>query len=228
MSQEQHDIREVLGQTRARIQARVERHARERHGDAFLGIARSCYPGRGLAGAGRAALFLSWALFRWRPLPMERKLARARGVKLPDGPVALEWLGEMGDGLDALTADYVRLACAAPFAFVKVTGFAQGGVLLEDMLTARALPVMPMAEGGRGLAMADVLFGQAVSLEGFTLFTHPPLAVLEKGAGGRRLKGILDMLARELEEAQGRGENRQRLADNLLFLQAGLLISGAR
>ncbi len=203
----------------------LEAYARERYGRNFFRLARLCFPGRSADGTIRhEELFLPWAVFGWSPPADGRDLPEECARDLPSGPLALEWLKTEGPEADVLTARFVHAAIRALFRFLRIEGRDNGVTVLEDMLDPGVMLRMPAREVPEALRAGDMIFCHAVTVDGITVSTHPPLdasACTRDAATRARFEDLLGLMAAELR-ASGpvRDGSGRRMLENLLFMHA--------
>ncbi len=208
-----------------RVLDALEACARERCGRNFFHLARHCFPGRSADGTIRhEELFLPWAVFGWNPPADLRKLPEACACDLPSGPLALEWLQTEGPDTDMLAVRFVHAATGALFRFLRVEGHDNGVMVLEDMLDPGVMLRMPAREVPEALRAGDMIFCHAVTVDGITVSTHPPLDVsgcTRDPETRARFEELLALVVAELRASgTGRSPEDRRMLENLLFMHA--------
>jgi len=208
-----------------RVLNALEAHALSKYGRDFFRVARICFPGRSADGTVRhGELFLPWAVFSWSPHVESRKLLGGDGASLPTGPLALEWLEEKAEDGDALAERFAAAATRTLFRFLRLENLSGGIATLEDMLDPGTMLTMSADEIPEGPRPGDMIFCHAVTVDGITVGTHPPLDASEctrDAAGRSRFEALLGLMAGELRASglQRDGHGR-RMLENLLFMHA--------
>ena len=204
-------------------------HARQRYGEIFFQVARQCYPGLAELQDGRfEALFLPWALYRWKP--QQSALAgidSRKGAALPASILAEEYLQEMGEGSKIMRA-HVLSCIRTIFRFLKAGRKDSGIFIMEDMLDQRKLRI-PAAELPQGTQKGDILFAHTATVEGMTLPTHPPLRM--EGCKSDEARDDFEKL-QAMVSAQWRNppagdrDELHTIVEHLLFMHARHCLDG--
>ena len=218
---------EALRATGKRVLGALEAHARKRYGRNFFHLARLCFPGRTADGTiPNEELFLPWALFGWNPRAERRDLPEKCARELPPAPLALDWLRSEGANADELTTRFVTAAARALFRFLKIKRRENDVTLLKDMLEPGMILRMSARDVPEALHAGDMIFCHAVTVDGVTISTHPPLDASEctrDTAARARFERLLDLMAAELQASPTPYDGaRRRVLENLLFMHARL------
>ncbi len=226
---------ETLRAVADRVLDALKACAHERCGRNFFHLARHCFPGRSADGTIRhEELFLPWAVFGWTPPADRRNLPEACACDLPSGPLALEWLRMGGPGDDVLAARFVHAATRALFRFLRVAGHDNGVTVLEDMLDPGVMLRMPASEVPAALHAGGMIFCHAVTVDGITVSTHPPLdasGCTRDVESRARFEELLGLMATELRTSNAVcSPDGRRMLENLLFMHVrycgGLSVDG--
>ena len=201
-----------------------EAYARKKYGKDFFRLARLCFPGRSADGTIRhEELFMPWAVFGWSP-PADGNLPEECARDLPSGSLALEWLKTEGPDAEDLAARFVHAATRALFRFLRIEGRDNGVMVLDDMLDPGVMLRMPAHEVPNVLHAGDMIFCHAVTVDGITVSTHPPLDASEctRDAANRAcFEDLLELMAAELRTSGPvRDGSGRRMLENLLFMHA--------
>ena len=216
---------EALRAVTDRVIDALEIYARKKYGRNFFRLARLCFPGRSADGAIRhEELFLPWAVFGWSPPSEGRDVPEECARELPSGPLALEWLRAEGADAGVLAARFVHAASHALFRFLRIEGRDNGVTVLEDMLDPGVMLRMPAREVPKALHAGDMIFCHAVTVDGITVSTHPPLDASEctrDAATRKHFEDLLGLMAAELRTSGPvRDGSGRRMLENLLFMHA--------
>lgn len=216
---------EALRAVADRVIDTLEAYAHKKYGKDFFRLARLCFPGRSADGTIRhEELFLPWAVFGWSPPIEEQDLPEDCDRDLPSGPLALEWLKAEGVDAGDLAARFVHAATSALFRFLKIQGHDNGVMTLDDTLDPGIMLRMPAHEVPEMLRAGGMIFCHAVTVDGITVSTHPPLDASEctRDAANRAyFEDLLELMAAELRmSGPVRDGSGRRMLENLLFMHA--------
>jgi hypothetical protein len=184
-------------------------------------LARDCYPGRNQAGANMfKALFSPWFHTRW-PVPKSHTI----GEQPPGNTLADIYLIRNAQNPDAQLRRFIEQARHSPFRHLTVKHVGETACELVDTLDGNSRFIARSFFQDAAVFPDAMLFGQAVTLDGITVFTHPPVWISLDSSGGeigRNFLFTVQNLARANKQGIWRNNENasQTLIESELFLHA--------
>ncbi len=171
-------------------------------------------------------IFHAWLYFR-------HKITFPAGDETADGSspssVGRRYLTGPGTRADARQKALILKACETPFRFFTVLHTEGESCQIVDTWTGGILNI---AGGQMRISRShEVLFGQALTFDDVSLFTHRPVAIPLDPRNEEQIAGFLRNMHRlansvaMLEQAQDR-ENQKIILENQLFMLARQYLSG--